>query len=230
MTAGLQPRHTAVVTAGGTREPIDEVRYIANAGTGALPCALAERLLRLGWQVHYVHGPGALVPDNCERLVAHPIGSAAEAAQCLAMVCAAVQPRLTLCAMAVADFSPVPVVGKLLSRSASEAEPLTLQLRPTAKSIDVVKHAAPQTLLLGFKLLAGASEAEMLTAAEHLARRCGADLVFANDIRRYRQGVREGLLIAPDATVVARLGGEQGAAGLGLLADQLVSALLARLM
>ena len=55
---------TVVLTAGGTREPIDDVRFISNAATGALPAAMADALLELGHRVHYIHGPGALLPGR----------------------------------------------------------------------------------------------------------------------------------------------------------------------
>ncbi len=53
-----------VLTAGGTHEPIDDVRYLANVATGSLPAALAETFLSRGDEVHYVHGPGAAVPGE----------------------------------------------------------------------------------------------------------------------------------------------------------------------
>lgn len=55
-------RQIAVVTAGGTREPLDEVRHLTNLATGSLPAAMAEQLLARGWQVEYICGPGAVRP------------------------------------------------------------------------------------------------------------------------------------------------------------------------
>ena len=55
-----QPR--ALITAGGTREAVDDVRWLGNVASGALPAAMAEALLRRGWAVDYVHGPEAIVP------------------------------------------------------------------------------------------------------------------------------------------------------------------------
>lgn len=244
---------TAILTAGGTREPIDAVRHITNVATGSLPAAIADVLLCQGVTVHYVHGPGAVLPGRAVAdldltsldgpaldtaleqfarqarqkraelhgtLHMHPIGSAREATDTLRDLCRDLQPDLVLCAMAVADYAPVPAQGKL---SSSQGE-LLLRLAPTTKAIDGVKAAAPHCRLLGFKLLADASEADLRTAARHLAQRSGADLVFANDIADYRKGLRRGLLVDPDGTVRARL--DAGHGGLRHLAEQIVQALL----
>lgn len=242
-----------VVTAGGTREPIDDVRHIRNVATGSFPAALAEALLARGADVAYLHGPGAQVPgrlapvdvaglDPAElagrldrlrtralalrdrlargRLALHPIETAGEAASTLSRLCRDLQPALVACAMAVADFAPVPHEGKL--GSATGESGLHLHLRPTAKAIDAVKAAAPGCRLLGFKLLSGASPAELAAASRTLASRARCDWVFANDMADYRAGLRRGWLFAPDGKVLAALGGD----GHGSL-DDLAEALAA---
>ena len=270
------PRLVVLLTAGGTQEPIDEVRSIRNTATGSLPAAMAEAWLQQGAHVVYLHGPGAVLPgDRTLRLsaVGHephtadlatifanelitlrehlapglltlvPVTTAADALRACRTALADYQPKIVACAMAVADFSPEPVAGKLASRKdappsgqqpdamgLAESGGLTLHLRPTEKVIDAVRQLAPHTFLLGFKLLAGASEAEMLAAAGHLGRRAGCDLVFTNDIRAYQQGIRQGLLVRPDETVVTRLDGGSGPHAHRALAQQLVQACHAALL
>ncbi len=257
----MTPVRRCIVTAGGTREPIDEVRAVANTATGALPCALALQLLENGWYVHYVCGPGAARPDRLQwdsdladatleqtlaaveatlrlrfravksrRLTVVPLETAAEAGATLARLCRELQPDAVVCAMAVADFAPKPVAGKLLSRKDSlggnadgPAETLLLELEPTAKSIDRVKAEAPRTWLLGFKLLAGADRETLVRAAQHLARRSGADAVFANDMRDHKAGTRRGFAVDPNGAVVAEMPGGTGEAGLLALAEQLAA-------
>lgn len=58
------PRLRVVLTAGGTREPIDDVRHVSNVAGGGLPAAMANDLLGRGADVHYIHGPGALLPGR----------------------------------------------------------------------------------------------------------------------------------------------------------------------
>jgi phosphopantothenoylcysteine synthetase/decarboxylase len=243
-----------VLTAGGTREPIDDVRFVSNVATGALPAAMANALLTLGHEVHYIHGPGALLPGHATldldltrevdlraqtsawltealqrqeamrngQLMLHPVHTAAEVAERLFELCQKLQPEAVACAMAVADFAPVPTAGKLSSNQAT----LTLQMAATAKAIDGVKKAAPTTHLLGFKLLSGATEAQLCAAAGKQIQRSGADLVFCNDMQDLRQGRRRGLLVGPGPQVRARIDGGQGHAGLRALAQGIVNAWL----
>ncbi len=247
---------TIVLTAGGTREPIDDVRYVSNVASGALPAAMANALLALGHRVHYLHGPGALLPGHATldldltalppdalhaqtaawlaqaaaqqaalahgQLTLHPVQTAAEVAKTLRELCQTLQPDAVACAMAVADFAPVAASGKVSSRRAS----LTLEMAATAKAIDGVKPVAPRTRLLGFKLLSGASEPELVEAAQRQVARAGSDLVFCNDMLDLRQGLRRGLLIAADGTVRARLEGGRGQSGLHALAQAIVAAWL----
>jgi len=63
VTATLRPLRV-LLTAGGTREPIDDVRHIRNVATGSLPAAMAECLLARGAEVHYLHGPDTLLPGR----------------------------------------------------------------------------------------------------------------------------------------------------------------------
>ncbi len=242
----------ALLTAGGTREPIDAVRHVTNVATGSLPAAMADVLLSHGVEVHYLHGPDAVLPGRSTvsldlttldsagldaalvahaaqarrkhlalkgKLHLHPIGTARQAAETLERLARDLQPDLVACAMAVADFAPEPLAGKL----SSQADTLTLRMLATPKAIDRVKAVAPGSRLLGFKLLAGATEAELREAARHLAQRSGADVVFANDVVDYRQGLRRGLLIDRDGLVIGRLDGGAGEAGLRTLAELIVA-------
>lgn len=251
----IAPRTIALLTAGGTREPIDAVRHVTNVATGSLPAAMADILLSRGVDVYYLHGPDAVLPGRAMmsldltgldsvaldaalashanqarrkhaelkgKLHLHRIGTAQEAADALERLARDLQPDLVACAMAVADFAPVPLAGKL----SSQAEELTLRMRPTPKAIDRVRAVAPAARLLGFKLLAGATEAELREAARILAQRSGADVVFANDVEDYRQGLRRGLLIDPQGLIIGRLDGGAGESGLRRLAELIVAAVL----
>ncbi len=60
----MNERLRVVMTAGGTHEPVDDVRHMSNVATGALPAAMAEALLRHGALVHYIHGPDAILPGR----------------------------------------------------------------------------------------------------------------------------------------------------------------------
>jgi phosphopantothenoylcysteine decarboxylase/phosphopantothenate--cysteine ligase len=159
------------------------------------------------------------------KLHIHPVTTAADTARVLARLCKRVQPRLAVCAMAVADYAPVPHSGKLSSDSSG----LDVRLLPTPKAIDGVKRACPTCKLLAFKLLSGASESELIDAAMRVTRRSGADLIFANDLNDYYGGQRRGLLVGPDGAIAARLDGGVGEGAVRRLALAIVAALGARL-
>ena len=249
-------RMRIVLTAGGTREPIDDVRFVSNAATGGLPAAIADVLLEAGHEVHYIHGPGALLPGHATlnldltaisadalqanvttwltatlarqaalsrgHLTLHPIQTATEVAELLRTLCLRLQPDAVACAMAVADFAPLPTAGKLSSRQAN----LVLDMAATPKAIDGVKPSAPQTCLLGFKLLSGATEAQLCEAADRQIARAGSNLVFCNDKNDLRNGLRRGLLVGAGGHVRARLDGGRGELGLQALARAIVAAWL----
>ena len=258
----MSARRVVLMTAGGTREPIDDVRHISNVASGRLPAAMAEHWLALGATVHYVHGPGAVIPgllhvtepllegdDDAFELTLHtlvararerrqriragtlhiyPVQTADETARVVRTLAAQHRPDLAACAMAVADFAPVPVVGKLSSRPGG-AMPgaMQLTLHPTAKVIDGVHEACPSTQVLGFKLLSGADEPAHVAAAQTLAQRAGASWVFGNDMADYRRGIRRGVLRDPTGVPLLDLGGTAGLS-VSALATALVNAVEAR--
>ncbi len=102
----------ALITAGGTREAVDDVRWLGNVASGALPAAMAEALLRRGWTVEYVHGPEAIVPGAL-RLDVPLLGGAAETEARLAALLPAAMERATALAAGSLRCHPI--------RSAAEA-------------------------------------------------------------------------------------------------------------
>ena len=99
-----------LVTAGGTREPIDSVRFIGNRSSGRMGLALAERAARRGAEVTVIAANVGLAPPAGVEVV--PVGTAAELA-------AACRERFAGCdvllmAAAVADFRPRDPAGHKL--------------------------------------------------------------------------------------------------------------------
>ncbi len=253
----MTQRKTIVLTAGGTREPIDDVRFVSNVASGALPAAIADVLLQLGHDVHYIHGPGAIRPGHAVLdldLTTTP--PEAVEAQTRAWLADAIERRARLArgALTLRPIRTAHEVATTLREVCTTLQPeavacamavadfapvatagklssrqttLTLEMAATAKAIDGVKPAAPKTRLLGFKLLSGATESQFCEAAKRQIERANADLVFCNDMQDLNQGRRRGLLIGHDGTIVARLDGGSGPTALGVLAEALVTAWLA---
>ncbi len=104
---------------------------------------------------------------------------------------------LAMLAMAVSDYEPDPVSGKIRSDRAR----LRIDCQRTPKVIAQVKDWSPRTYLVGFKLLSGVDEATLERVAREALVSQRADATIANDDRTVREGRHKVLLIRPDADV-----------------------------
>ena len=166
-----------LVTAGGTREPVDSVRYIGNRSSGRMGLALAAEGVRRGADVTLVAANIALAIPAGVRVV--PVQTAAE----LADACAAEFPStdVLLMAAAVADFRPADPVDRKLKKTASDA-PTKLELEPTEDVLtSLVQQRRAGQLLIGFAAEHGDGALEY--GREKLERK-GLDAIIVNDIAR----------------------------------------------
>ena len=162
-----------LVTAGGTREPIDSVRYIGNRSSGRMGYALAAEAARRGAEVTLVSANVGLDPPPDARVV--QVGTTSELARACEENFAACD--VLVMAAAVADFRlSAPAAGKLKKDQGAP----TLELEPTE---DVLSGLAgvrrPGQLLVGFAAEHGAGAVAF--AAEKLKRK-GLDAIVHNDI------------------------------------------------
>jgi phosphopantothenoylcysteine decarboxylase/phosphopantothenate--cysteine ligase len=169
--AGLR----VLVTAGGTREPIDAVRYVGNRSSGRMGYALAEEAARRGARVTVVAANVALpAPPGVEVV---PVVTAAE----LAAACEARfdEADVLLMAAAVADYRPAaPHLGKLKKDATGEALDLRLERTEDVLS-SLAARRRPGQLLVGF----AAEHGEEAVAYGRAKReRKGLDAVVVNDV------------------------------------------------
>lgn len=194
-----------LVTGGGTIAPIDDVRVITNVSTGRFAAAITEALLDRGARVWHVATPTARAPAETHGPAAPPKlnlrvlrrGTVAEYAQEIHYVLTSEQIDITILAAAVSDYEPIPVAGKI----ASDRDELVIRCRPAPKVIKMVKGWAPTTFLVGFKMLSGASDDSLISAARESLEHNGADLVVANDLRVVHTSEHRIHLIQPDGPV-----------------------------
>ena len=160
-----------VVTAGGTREPLDPVRYVGNRSSGRMGFAIAEAARDRGARVSLVTGPSALpTPWAVERVEAATVAAMLAALEPLTERCDAL-----LMAAAPADFRPARAADRKIRKADLGGEGLALALEPTP---DIIA-----TLPGGGVRVAFAAETENLRAnatAKLAAKR--ADLIVANDV------------------------------------------------
>ncbi|MDG2148297.1 MAG: phosphopantothenoylcysteine decarboxylase [Planctomycetota bacterium] len=179
-----------LVTSGGTREPVDDVRVLTNRSTGRLGAQLADTLSDHGHQVTLLHGKGAARPDGPAQCVEF------ETTEELSGLLDRHVPHVhaVFHAAAVADYLPIRESGKL----SSDAETMTLHLKRAPKLIDRLRGLAQDAWIVGFKLTAGATEAERVEAAQALRTRAQLNWVLANDVTQLGEEDHQALLVGPE--------------------------------
>ena len=161
-----------LVTAGGTREALDPVRFLGNRSSGKMGYALAEAAQSRGAKVILISGPSALYPPCALRIGQGHHGRARCARRCSS---AWPKPPWSIKAAAVADYRPVSVSEQKLKRTG----PLTLELAPTEDILaEVVRRRRPGQLIVGF---AAETENRMENGRAKLLRK-GADAIVVNDV------------------------------------------------
>jgi phosphopantothenoylcysteine decarboxylase/phosphopantothenate--cysteine ligase len=160
-----------LVTAGGTREPIDPVRFIGNRSSGKQGYACAAEAASRGAKVTLVSASPLADPEGVE--VVH-VETAAEMAAAVDAVSDGAD--VVVMAAAVADFRPAQTAGEKLKKAAGIPE---LVLEPTADILaGLGARKRPDQVLVGF----AAETSEMRENALSKLARKGADIVVANDV------------------------------------------------
>jgi phosphopantothenoylcysteine decarboxylase/phosphopantothenate--cysteine ligase len=165
-----------LVTAGGTREPIDSVRFVGNRSSGRMGFALAEESAALGATVTVIAANVALERNPRVRYV--DVATAAE----LKAACEAEFERadVLLMAAAVADYRPSEAAATKLKKDQSDT--LTLTLERTDDIISALAAARrPEQTIVGFAAEHG--EGAVAYGRDKLKRK-GLDAVVVNDIGR----------------------------------------------
>ena len=131
-----------LVTAGGTREALDSVRFLGNRSCGKMGYTLAEAAHIRGAKVILISGPSALhPPTHCELV---KVVTADEMRQ--AVLTRMTEATLVIKAAAVADYRPVNVSAKV-----KRTGPITQELAPTEDILaEVARHRRPGQLIVGF--------------------------------------------------------------------------------
>jgi phosphopantothenoylcysteine decarboxylase/phosphopantothenate--cysteine ligase len=164
---------TVLVTAGGTREPLDPVRYLGNRSSGKMGYALAAAARARGARVILISAPTNLsVPPGCELISAVSAGEMREA-----VLSRLQEATVVIKAAAVSDYRPRRRADQKIKRSG----PIAVELEPTE---DILAEAArlrePGTLVVGF---AAETERPLEHAREKLQRK-GVDAIVLNDVTR----------------------------------------------
>jgi phosphopantothenoylcysteine decarboxylase/phosphopantothenate--cysteine ligase len=186
-----------VITAGGTREPIDPVRYIGNRSSGKMGNELAAAAIRRGATVTLI--TAAVAPSAQPGLDVVPVETAGD--MDVAVRAALPGARVLIMAAAVADWRPRDVAGQKLKKGSST---LTLELVPT---VDILASLRDDAAANGVFRVGFAAETEQVI--EHAQAKLSAkqlDLIVVNDVSQTGIGMGAD---DNEVTVIDRDGGWQ---------------------
>ncbi|MGY1593381.1 bifunctional phosphopantothenoylcysteine decarboxylase/phosphopantothenate--cysteine ligase CoaBC [Geodermatophilus sp. SYSU D00708] len=206
-----------VISAGGTREPLDPVRYLGNRSSGRQGWALARVAAARGAEVVLVAANVELPAPFGVRVV--PVGTAEELRT--AMLAEAADADVVVMSAAVADFRPAAVAGtKLKKDSAAEPSAVPLVRNPDVLAELVTKRRTGQ-LVVGFAAETGDDEGDVLTHARAKLARKGADLLVVNDVsggRVFGRPDNAAVVLAADGTATDVPEGGKDAVAAGIWA------------
>jgi phosphopantothenoylcysteine decarboxylase/phosphopantothenate--cysteine ligase len=180
-----------IITAGPTREPIDQVRFITNASSGKMGVALAEEALAKGAKrISLIHGPGVAISDSLKRrqnegvIVVDSVTTSQEMQDSVLSRLSTGEYDVLISAGAPADYvNLAPMSGKI---SSSERPKLQLQLSATKKIISVAKEKFPSTFVVAFKAEHNLKNNSKETHSKgvELLKNSKSDVVVVNDVGR----------------------------------------------
>lgn len=161
-----------LVTAGGTREPIDPVRFISNRSSGKMGFAIADAFRRHGADVTLVSGPTNLIPPSAFTYV--PVETAEQMFEAVKNL--APKMHAIVKAAAVADYTPVRVASGKMKK---KGDGLTIELKETTDILAWLgEHRKKSQVLVGFS---AETENHIENAAGKLLRK-KMDFVVLNDV------------------------------------------------
>ena len=207
-----------LITSGGTKVPIDLVRDITNMSTGTFGSKIATEILKKGHEVIFLRAKGSKSPlsvtvdlvheawtmermekwfderskfaHNYRELVYRTFNDYAEILERAIKI---YTPDIIVLAAAVSDYGvEKPVAGKVRLK-----KDFTITLSPLPKLIGKIKTWAPNSKLVGFKLLVGSRPSELILAAKDSIDANGCDMVVANDLQDIKDGKHKLTLVFP---------------------------------
>lgn len=198
---------TVTISAGGTREPLDPVRFLGNRSSGKQGVALAVAARNAGASVRLIAAHMEVpVPAGVEVVQVETAVQLREAA-----LRAAADSDVVVMAAAVADFRPAEVSDTKIKKREDTADPVISLLRNPDILQELVEVRAankPGQLIVGFAAETGDAHGDVLAYAEAKLRRKGCDLLVVNH-------VGEGLVFGQDhnsVVILSRSGSEPQAA------------------
>jgi phosphopantothenoylcysteine decarboxylase/phosphopantothenate--cysteine ligase len=189
-----------VVSAGGTREPLDPVRYLGNRSSGKQGYALARVAAQRGADVTLVAAHTVSMPVPAGVTVEN-VSTAEELRQ--AMREAAKRADVLVMAAAVADFRPAAFVTSKIKKSDDHADPAITLVRNADILVELVANRTPGQVIVGFAAETGDENGSVLEHGRAKLKRKSSDLLVVNavgDGKAFEMEDNSGWLLAADGT------------------------------
>lgn len=212
-----------VVSAGGTREALDPVRFLGNRSSGRQGYALARVAAQRGASVTLVAAHTAELTDPAAVDVVRA-GSARELRE--AVLAAAKGADAVVMAAAVADFRPAAFATNKIKKGSTDPDPLALTRNPDIL-VELTATRPPGQVIVGFAAETGDDTGDVLHHGRAKLARKGADLLVVNavgDGRAFEVPDNAGWLLGADGSEAELRTGSKG-----LLASRVWDAVVARL-
>ncbi|MDO5513514.1 bifunctional phosphopantothenoylcysteine decarboxylase/phosphopantothenate--cysteine ligase CoaBC [Corynebacterium sp.] len=191
-----------LITAGGTQENLDPVRFLGNRSSGRQGFALAEIAAHRGAQVTIVAGDTDDLPTPSGARV-EKVVSAREMGQRVAEL--APDQDVIIMAAAVADFRPAHQAGSKMKKGRDEDALMTVELVENPDILaTTVRERQGETIIVGFAAETGDEHTSALDHARAKLQRKGCDLLMANEVgegKVFGQTRNEGWLLSQDGSV-----------------------------
>ncbi|MET8754073.1 bifunctional phosphopantothenoylcysteine decarboxylase/phosphopantothenate--cysteine ligase CoaBC [Streptomyces sp. NPDC004667] len=191
----LAGRHV-VISAGGTREPLDPVRFLGNRSSGKQGYALARTAAARGARVTLVAANTALADPAGVDVVR--VGTALQLRE--AVLKAAAEADAVVMAAAVADFRPARYAdGKIKKKDGQDPEPVALVRNPDVLAEISADRAREGQVVVGF----AAETDDVLANGRAKLRRKGCDLLVVNEVgesKTFGSEENEAVVLASDGT------------------------------
>ncbi len=177
-----------LITSGGTKEQIDDVRVISNVSTGKTGAAIADFFAEKKHQVTFVHSKDSHLPKaNCQKVAYTSFNDLNETLQTLLST---ESYDVVIHLAAVSDFYPASLEADNLNyelplqrKLNSQSDTVTISFKKHFKIVDRIRAYSTnkEMLLVAFKLTTKALESERIDAVKRLLDSSNSDLVVAND-------------------------------------------------
>lgn len=172
---------TVTISAGGTREPLDPVRFLGNRSSGKQGVALAAAARDAGAHVRLVAAHMEVQPPPGVEVL--QVETALQLRE--AMLTAAAGSDVVIMAAAVADFRPADISGTKIKKRDDHADPvITLVRNPDIlqELVEVRDAGGTSQLVVGFAAETGDAHGDVLEYAEAKLKRKGCDLLVVNHV------------------------------------------------